>query len=120
MKWDSLKDLLVSGEDIGHSPDRCYLSVFFYEPTPGTNDYWFMGNIWTQNYYISFDQSPSADKNLTFNLIGLAKSSENFDPWAPVPSPPFNKLWLLLLLIPVVLILVLIIFKCCRKGKTEV
>ena len=80
-----------------------------------------MGNIWTQNYYISFDQSPT-EQNQTYNLIGLAKSAENFDPWAKEAWPSHKLFWILILLllgIPILLILTVVFFKYCIKNKNN-
>jgi len=53
------RDLLVDGTYFGDSRETCYVPVFKSDVTIGPDErVIFMGNIFTSNYYLVYDQSP--------------------------------------------------------------
>lgn len=57
-----IKDLLVWGDELGHSDDRCYVPVFMSADT-NPKDKWYFGNIIMENYYVAFDMTPYEQKH---------------------------------------------------------
>ena len=68
MDW-IIDDMLVWGDDLGDSADKCFVPVFLSDDT-NPQDKWYMGNILVKKYYMAFDMSPYED-GLGYLQVGL-------------------------------------------------
>jgi hypothetical protein len=64
-------DFFVNGGKVGMSDNQCVLGIFPVED--GSQDIWYLGNIFMQNHYTVFDMSPYTALGNDFLVIGLAK-----------------------------------------------
>jgi len=67
-----LRQLMISGNLVGDSSDSCYIPIFKSENTE--KDVWYLGNLFMNNYYMVFDQTP-ADRGEDYLQIGFAKQT---------------------------------------------
>ena len=72
-----MEDLLVSGKELGHGPNRCYLGIFpnTYSGDPTLT---FAGTIFLKKYYTFFDMSGYDANNAQSKLrVGIGKKNPN-------------------------------------------
>lgn len=78
MEW-IIHDILVWGDDLDDSVDKCYVPVFLSADS-NPSDRWYMGNILVKKYYMAFDMSPY-EKGLGYLQVGLGNiTAADFKP----------------------------------------
>jgi hypothetical protein len=63
--------MMVTGDLVGANYDLCFIPIFLSTATQ--NDIWYLGNLFMNNYYVVFDQTPPIyDSGADYLKIGLA------------------------------------------------
>ena len=68
-----LDEILIPGNLLGETKDKCFLGVF--KSTETNQDTWYMGNQIIKDYYIVFDASPADEHNHHFIQMGIAEKN---------------------------------------------
>jgi len=69
-----LRDLMITGNLVGASDDSCYIPIF--QSVNTEDDVWYLGNLFMNNYYVVYDQSPALGDHPQDHLrVGLAKQT---------------------------------------------
>ena len=89
----SNSNFLFDGDSIG-DPGTCYLPVF---KSGASQDVWYMGNLFMNYFYLTFDMSPYDEQGKDYITIGVSprnpysiipQTGGGDDPSPPPPVPP--------------------------------